>query len=83
MNEAVEVVARFKESGKIIPISFVWGGVKRPILSLGRQWVQNGGRNFLVITGEAQVYELAYRPVEMRWFLLRTPQDFRGRSKVA
>ncbi len=82
MNEAVEVVARFDESGKVIPISFVWEGVKRPILSLGRQWVQDDGRHFLVMTGEAQVYELAYRPEEMRWYLLRKPQDFGGRSTL-
>ncbi len=82
MNEAVEVVARFDESGKVIPRSFVWGGLKRSILSLGRQWVQDGGQHFLVMTGEAQVYELAYRPAEMRWYLLRTPQDFGGRSTL-
>ena len=82
MNEAVEVVARFDESGKVIPRSFVWGGLKRPILSLGRQWVQDGGRHFLVMTGEAQVYELAYRPAEMRGYLLRTPQDIGGRSTL-
>jgi hypothetical protein len=82
MNEAVEVVARFDESGKVIPISFVWGGVKRPILSLGRQWVQDGDRHFLVMTGEAQVYELVYRPAEMVWCLLRTPQDFGCRSTL-
>lgn len=83
MNEAVEVVARFDESGQVIPRSFVWGDVKRPILSLGRQWVQDGGRHFLVMTGDAQVYELAYQPAEMRWYLLRTPQDFGGRSTFA
>ena len=82
MNEAVDVVARFDKSGKVLPVSFVWGGVKRTILSLGRQWVQDGNRHFLVMTGEAQVYELAYRPTEMRWYLLRTPQDFGGRSKL-
>ncbi len=82
MNEAVEVAARFDDSGKVIPKSFVWDGVKRPILSLGRQWVQDGDRHFLIMTGEAQVYELAYRPAEMSWYLLRTPQDFGGRSTL-
>ena len=82
MNEAVEVVARFDESGKVIPRSFVWGGLKRPILSLGRQWVQDGCRHLLVMTGEAQVFELAYRPAEMRWYMLKTPQDIGGRSTL-
>ena len=83
MSEAVEVVARFDESGKVIPRSFVWESVKRPILSLGRQWVQDGDRHFLVMTGEAQVYELVYRSAEMRWYLLRKPQDLESRSTFA
>lgn len=82
MNEAIEVVAHFDESGTVIPRAFVWGGEKRPILSLGRQWVQNGDRHFLVMTAEEQVYELAYRTAEMTWYLLRNQQDFGGRSTL-
>jgi len=80
MKEAIEVVAHSDAAGTIIPRAFVWRGEKRPILSLGRQWVQDGNRHFLVMTREEHVYELAYRPAEMKWYLLRDKRDFGGRS---
>ncbi len=80
MNKTVDVVARFDKSGKIIPKSFEWRGVKHTILSLGRQWVQDGNWHFLVMASAEEVYELVYQSEEMRWHILRTPQDFGGRS---
>jgi len=71
--EAIEVTLRFDPQGQSFPIQFVWRERVYPVTSSGRRWqIQDGNHallHILVMTIEAQTYELVFDPLELRWYL--------------
>lgn len=67
--EAVEVVARFDLSGKIIPLSVTWREKNYSIESSGRRWQAEDGQHILVMTHSERMFELVFNPTAGRWYL--------------
>ena len=67
--EAVEVVARFDLSGKIIPLSVTWREKNYSIESSGRRWQAEDGQHILVMTHSERMFELVFNPAAGRWYL--------------
>jgi len=67
--EPVEVMARFDAEGQLLPLSFSWQGQSYAVNSTGRRWQDDAGQHILVMVPGDRVFELAYAPAEMRWYL--------------
>lgn len=80
MDEPIEVEARFLADGGIQPRSFRWQGHRYPIAAVGRQWMHEDERRFLVMTPDERVFELAYLVEAAAWRLRRAPESFGGRG---
>jgi hypothetical protein len=76
MDETIVVEARYDATGEIVPQAFIWRDQRYQISDLGRQWVTEDERHFLVMTPNREVYELAYLITESKWRLRRTPDHF-------
>jgi hypothetical protein len=79
MSFPVAVEAKFETDGSIRPLAFVWEDEIIRIVSMGRQWEQDGEMHFLVMSMDEKVYELAYQPSEGRWMFYPRPQDLGGK----
>jgi hypothetical protein len=75
MSEPIEVEVRFGEDGHMTVLSFMWRGRKRPVLSHGRQWGDEDGFHFLLMTTGDQVYELVYAPLSSLWHIAGNPTN--------
>jgi hypothetical protein len=82
MDEPIEVEAKFTADGSIKPQAFRWEGRLHPIAAVGRQWMQDGERRFLVMTPDERVFELAYLVEAAAWRLRRTPTAFGNRGNA-
>jgi hypothetical protein len=60
MEPAHGVEARFAEDGQITVRRFAWRGRRHAVDSQGRQWQASDGRHVLVMTADAQAFELVY-----------------------
>ncbi|MDQ7029752.1 MAG: hypothetical protein Q9O62_08245 [Ardenticatenia bacterium] len=70
----VDVEARFWSDGRIEPLAFRWRGRRHAISGHGRQWRDlRGYYHFLVMTPPDQIWELAFDPTTVRWYLVRHP----------
>lgn len=67
--EPIEVVVRFKDNGRIEPVSFTSNGVTRRVFSTGRQWRDDHGYHILIMVSGGRAYELNFDPVPMAWYL--------------
>jgi hypothetical protein len=82
MDEPIEVEAKFTVDGGIHPQAFRWEGRHHPVAAVGRQWMQDGERRFLVMTPDERVFELAYLSEATAWRLRRSPSSFGGRGDM-
>ena len=67
--QAIEVTARWDDSGQVTPLRFSQGGVSAQVESVGRQWKDAAGLHVLVQANGGRAYELVFMPAEMRWFM--------------
>lgn len=77
MIEEIEVIARFNQKGKIIPLSFRWKGQNYSIESAGRRWEDDHGIHMLVMVTGNHSFEILYSPGENRWYLIRIVDNIR------
>ena len=76
MTEAIDVEARRTSDGRLRPVAFVWRGLRLAVHAYGREWRTGETEHMLVqVTGE-RIFELAHRPADGSWQLIRAPQDF-------
>lgn len=66
----IEVVAKFTETGKIIPQNFRIGKNSYRIHSSGRQWEDEKGKHFLVMDIYAKTHHLCFNAQECTWHLI-------------
>jgi len=80
MNELITVAAVFAP-GSIRPAWFLWRGRRYRVDEVAYTWESREGMarlsHFSVVSG-ANVYEIAYNPVERNWGLRGVEQDWRG-----
>lgn len=69
--EALEVIAKFDEEGKITPLRFVWKDNDYLVESTGRHWEASDGKHILVMVPDGRIFELVYNLTEGRWLLGR------------
>jgi hypothetical protein len=67
MTEPVEVEARFGTDGTVRPLTFVWRGQTRAVVSLGRAWSDGDHLHHLVMDASERVFELIYSRRECTW----------------
>jgi len=71
MGHPIAVEARFGESGRVIPLNFVWRGQVYPITDVGRSWEDEQGRyHFLVMTPPDRVFEIVFASKALQWTLV-------------
>jgi hypothetical protein len=73
--EAIDVTARFDETGKVHPISLRWLGREYRVEAVGRRWQAEDGLHVLVICTTGQAFEIRFNPAEGRWYLVQVPSD--------
>ena len=76
MTEPIDVEARRTSDGRLRPVAFDWHGQRLMVHAYGREWRSGEAEHMLVQVMGEQVFELAYRPVDGTWRLIRAPQDF-------
>ena len=78
--ERINVGAVFS-SGGVRPAWFMWRGRKYTVSEVAYAWESKEGmarlRHFSVVSG-ANVYCLAYNPLECSWEIRKVEQDWRG-----
>jgi hypothetical protein len=67
--EAIEVTARWQETGEVTPIQFRLKGTPVQVETIGRSWQDEHGRHALVQALGGRTFELVFDPAEMKWFL--------------
>ena len=70
--DAIKVLTWFDDQGLMRPTKFIWEGVTYTIGSTGRRWEDQAGLHILVMDHSTRVYELVFKPGEMRWYLNKT-----------
>jgi hypothetical protein len=65
----INVSARFRMDGEIIPENFDWQGGTFPVVSTGRHWIDGKNYHILVMVPGDDVFELVFVPGEMQWYL--------------
>jgi hypothetical protein len=73
--DPIEVTARFDPQGQITPLRFTWKGHGYLVESTGRRWIGADGQHILVMTGNANMFELVFAPAESRWYLGQAAQN--------
>ena len=51
------------------PTSFIWDGREREVKSVESDWLEPGGRHFLVRTQGDRLFELCYDEAADRWLI--------------
>jgi hypothetical protein len=74
VNEPIPVEVHIGADGTLQPIAFAWEGHRYEVANLGRTWVEDDARCFLVMTPAHQVFELRHLP-DGRWMLARAPEQ--------
>jgi hypothetical protein len=77
LNEPTEVEAVFGVEGAVTVRAFTWKAKRWPVVSQGRQWpeAKDGRRHVLVMTTRERVYELAFDPAAMQWYVVMASED--------
>ena len=73
--EAIDLTARFDETGKIHPLSLRWQGREYRVETAGRRWQAEDGLHILLITSTGQAFEVLFHVVEGRWYLVQVPSN--------
>jgi hypothetical protein len=76
MTEPIDVEARLTSEGRLRPVAFHWRGQRLRVYAYGRDWQTDEAEHMLVQTAGERVFELAHRPSDGSWQLIRSPQDF-------
>jgi len=74
INKSVAVEARISAESIPEPSAFVWDGRRYTVADVGRTWMEQGARCFLVMTPAQEVYELRQLP-DGGWRLARGPEQ--------
>lgn len=79
LKELITVGAVFSP-GQVRPAWFMWRGRRYDVASVAYEWESKEGaarlRHFSVVSG-ANVYAIAYNPVDASWELRGVEQDWR------
>lgn len=71
----VEVEARFEQPDHPLPLAFKWQGRWLSVASISRTWSTGKGKNlihhYLVDAARGAVFELAFQPAQMCWYVVR------------
>ncbi|MDD5468725.1 MAG: CinA family protein [Anaerolineales bacterium] len=65
----IQVRARFRPDGLVIPESFSWRGRDIPVESVGRRWQDEARQRMLVMAPGGRVYELVHDQAQGEWFI--------------
>jgi len=69
--EKIEITAKFKRDGSLIPIEFFFEDQSIQILDVGRQWETEDGKHLLVMDFQDQTYHLFFQLQDLSWYLVR------------
>jgi hypothetical protein len=69
--EKIEITAKFKRDGSLIPIEFLFEDQSIQILDVGRQWETEDGKHLLVMDFKDQTYHLFFQLQDLSWYLVR------------
>jgi len=69
--EKIEITAKFKRDGSLIPIEFLFEDQSIQILDVGRQWETEDGKHLLVMDFQNQTYHLFFQLQDLSWYLVR------------
>jgi len=69
--EKIEITAKFKRDGSLIPIEFLLENQSIQILDVGRQWVTEDGKHLLVMDFQNRAYHLFFQLQDLSWYLVR------------
>jgi len=76
--QPIAVEARFDEQGTVTPLSFSWRGRSYPLTDVGRRWVdEQAVVHFLVMTPPDRIFEIVFRPADLRWLLVQSHERAR------
>lgn len=76
MTEIEQVETKVVSPGWLRPLAFSYKGQRIPVVSYGRQWVEDGIEHYLVMDSRQRVFQLAHHQAENRWTLEKSPGDF-------
>ncbi len=82
MTEPIDVEATMR-ADLFEPRAFLWDGKRHVVQDLGRRWIEQGQRHWLVRTEANVVFELIYNLEAKQWLMGRTPTDLQPRGPVA
>ena len=71
----IEITARFRADGSLIPLEFRLESETVQVQNVGRQWQSEEGRHLLVMDFRGKTYHLFFQLRDLGWYLI---QDIKG-----
>ena len=69
--EKIEVTAKFRFDGSLIPVEFMIGNEVIRVLDVGRQWEKEDGRHILVMDYQSHTHHLLFQGKDLTWYLIQ------------
>lgn len=71
LDEPVGLTGSFDPQGHTVPQSLTWRGKQYTIVTVGRQWDEDEGRNVLTEAADGTRFELQLRRRDLIWHVKR------------